>query len=170
MGMLGCGSDDDTDAAGSDASSDSTGVSDAYGAEDSVPEAGADVGKETSMDVAQDGPWETSEDVIEDTQETDVQSDGQEETSCTLVRPYSVSDPECNECAQTACCEEVNACLNAEICDDFYVNCMLACVLDEETEDVAACIGQCDTDYPVGKALYDAAIGCVDEHCMAQCE
>ncbi len=170
MGMLGCGSSDDTDATGADASWDSTGVSDAYGADDSVPEAGADVGKEASVDVAQDGPWETSEDVIEDTQEIDVQSDVQEETSCTLVRPYSVSDPECNECAQTALCEEVNACLNAEICDDFYVNCILACVLDEETEDVVACVGQCDTDYPVGKALYDAAIGCVDEHCMAQCE
>ncbi len=152
----GCGSEDDP----------ATPTQDASGADSLPSEGGLEAAPEASLPEA--GPDAVPE-AAEDAQEPEAGDAAPADAACTLVRPYSSSDPECNACAQAACCEEINACLLAEACDDSYVNCMLACVLEADA-DVDACIAQCDADYPEGKVLYEAAIGCADAHCAAECE
>jgi hypothetical protein len=98
---------------------------------------------------------------------------GGEASACTLSKPYSSKDTFCNACAETHCCAEVNACLDDTRCNDDYVNCQLACALLPDSEDPAAikaCFADCGTQYPDGKQLYDAAIGCVDTQCVGICE
>lgn len=96
--------------------------------------------------------------------------------SCTLKKPYSSKDGDCNACAEARCCAEVNGCLADPRCDDDYVNCILACALippdagDAGDAGVAACVADCGAAHPQGKAAYDAAIGCVDTRCADVCE
>lgn len=96
--------------------------------------------------------------------------------ACTLTKPYSSKDKVCNDCAQARCCAEVNGCLGDPRCDDDYVNCILACALTGPSDggdagaEMAACLSDCATRYPVGKAAYDAAIGCVDSKCADVCK
>ena len=54
-----------------------------------------------------------------------------------------------------------------------HVNCILACALDPGDggdAGVATCIAACDDQYPVGKAEYDAAIGCAESKCATECQ
>jgi hypothetical protein len=103
-------------------------------------------------------------------------SDGAGDAACTLVKPYSSKDATCNACAQAKCCAEVNGCLGDPRCDDDYVNCILACALTTTVDSgdagpvVAACVAECGTKYPAGKAAYDKAIGCVDARCSDVCK
>ncbi|HQP36228.1 MAG TPA: hypothetical protein PLI95_13660 [Polyangiaceae bacterium] len=93
--------------------------------------------------------------------------------ACKLSGVYSSSKPACNACAEEKCCVELNACFDAESCDDLYVNCMLGCALLEEDagkEQIDACVSECGTEYPEGKTLYDAAMGCAETQCKAACE
>ncbi len=51
--------------------------------------------------------------------------------------------------------------------------CILACALDPGDggdAGVATCLAACDAQYPQGKAKYDAAIGCGDTKCAAECQ
>jgi hypothetical protein len=67
----------------------------------------------------------------------------------------------------------VNAYYADPDCDDGYVNCILACALlpdDAGDAGVAACIDDCDAQYPKGKQKYDAAIGCADTQCASECQ
>lgn len=93
--------------------------------------------------------------------------------ACTLTKPYSSKNTGCNACAEQKCCALVNACLDDPACDDGYVNCILACALDPGDggdAGVATCIAACDAQYPVGKAEYDAAIGCAESKCATECQ
>lgn len=157
----GCGSEDDPAAPTQDASTADTLPSE--GGQEAAPEASLpEAGPDTAPDVAQD--------VAQDVTEPEAGDGAPADAACTLVRPYSSSNPTCNACAEKACCEPINACLLAEECDDFYVNCMLACVIGTDAGEVDPCIAQCDADYPAGKVLYDAAIGCADTACAVECE
>lgn len=95
--------------------------------------------------------------------------------ACKLVAPYSSKNVACNDCAQASCCAAVNACLGDTRCNDDYVNCILACALlpADAGPDAAGvakdCVAKCGVDYPVGRAAYDAAIGCVDAACASAC-
>jgi hypothetical protein len=158
---VGCGSEDDPGTPTKDASTADAVPSE--GGQEAAPEASLpEAGPDTAPDVSQD--------VTEDATEIEAGDGGPADAACTLVRPYSSSNPVCNACAEKACCEPINACLLAEACDDFYVNCMLACVIGTDAGEVDPCIAQCDADYPAGKVLYDAAIGCADTVCAAECE
>lgn len=163
--LAGCGASDDEptggsptqDASGVDVQPDgsddaSEGATPETGPE-AGPEAGPDAEKDVELPEAEAGP--------------DAPLDS---TPCVLAAPYSSSDPDCNQCAEEACCEEINACLTDPACDDSYVNCMLACVIDAEPEEVDPCIAICDEDYPIGKAKYEAAIQCADTHCATDCD
>ena len=161
----GCGSEDDPAAPTEDASSADTLPSE--GGQEAAPEAAPEAslpeaGPDTAPEVAQD--------VAQDVTEPEAGDGAPADAACTLVRPYSSSNPTCNACAEKACCEQINACLLAEECDDSYVNCMLACVIGTDAGEVDPCIAQCDADYPSGKVLYDAAIGCADTACAVECE
>ncbi len=96
--------------------------------------------------------------------------------SCKLLQPYSSKNVVCNDCAQARCCVAVNACLGDTRCNDDYVNCILACALlpADAGPDAAGvakdCVAQCGVDFPVGRSEYDAAIGCVDAQCAAECQ
>jgi hypothetical protein len=95
--------------------------------------------------------------------------------ACTLLRPYSTKNATCNACAQAKCCVEVNGCLGDPACDDGYVNCAIACALDfdggaDADAGPVACLADCAKQYPKGKVEYDAAIGCADASCAAECE
>lgn len=93
--------------------------------------------------------------------------------ACKLSGVYSSSMPACNACAEEKCCVELNACFDAESCDDLYVNCILGCALLEEDagkEQIDACVTECGTEYPEGKTLYDTAMGCTETQCKAACE
>lgn len=98
-----------------------------------------------------------------------------EAATCTkLVKPFSTKNVPCNTCAETKCCAEVNGCLGDTRCDDDYVNCSLACaLLPADAGDAGAekerCLAECGTSHPEGKARYDAAFGCVDTKCVAEC-
>jgi len=106
----------------------------------------------------------------------DATSDVVADAACTLTKPYSSKDAICNACAQSKCCAEVNGCLGDPRCDDDYVNCILACALTAPTDggdagaEKAACLADCASKYPVGKAAYDAAIGCVESKCNDVCK
>ena len=93
--------------------------------------------------------------------------------ACELTKPYSSSDTTCNECATLHCCVQINVCYAATSCDDDYTNCYLACGLfadaDAGSSSVTACVADCGTKHPVGKQQFNAAIGCVDQHCATQC-
>jgi hypothetical protein len=89
---------------------------------------------------------------------------------CKLVKPYSTKNAVCNQCAESRCCVELNACLGSPDCDDAYVNCTLACALGRAPDaGVSACLDQCAKAHPKGKLEYDAAIGCADSKCAAEC-
>jgi hypothetical protein len=98
------------------------------------------------------------------------------DAACSLTKPYSSKNAACNACAQAECCAEVNGCLGDPRCDDDYVNCILACAFTAPTDggdagaEKDACLAACATSYPVGKAAYDAAIGCVDSKCNDDCK
>jgi hypothetical protein len=93
------------------------------------------------------------------------------DAACSLVKPYSSKDKVCNDCAAARCCAEVNGCLGDKRCDDDYVNCILACaLLPDDAGDAGGCISDCGTMYPAGKALYDTAIGCVEDKCPTECK
>jgi hypothetical protein len=120
----------------------------------------------TSMDAttetAQDSAAEVVADVVNDT------------ASCKLLKPFSSKNVACNECAQAKCCVEINGCLADKRCDDDYVNCSLACaLLPADAGDAGAekerCLNECNTMYPEGRKLYDAAFGCTDSKCAAEC-
>lgn len=102
--------------------------------------------------------------------------DAPADAACALTKPYSSKDAVCNGCAQSKCCAEVNGCLGDPRCDDDYVNCILACALTGTTDggdagaEMAGCLADCATKYPVGKAEYDTAIGCVDTKCGDTCK
>jgi hypothetical protein len=92
--------------------------------------------------------------------------------ACKLVKKYSSSNPTCNDCAEQKCCMEVNGCLGDLECDGTYVNCILACALmpeDAGDAGMAICMDDCAQQAPKGKAEYDAAIGCADDKCKAEC-
>lgn len=92
--------------------------------------------------------------------------------ACKLVAPYSSKNAPCNACAEQRCCVEMNACLGEVVCNDTYVNCILACSLlsgDAGKSEIDACIDKCGVDAPDGKAAYDAAIGCAEASCAAEC-
>lgn len=90
---------------------------------------------------------------------------------CKLVKPYSTKNAPCNQCAESTCCVELNGCLASPDCDDFYVNCTLACALGRAPDaGLSACLGACAKDYPKGKAEYDVAIGCADSRCATECK
>jgi len=162
VSQTGCGSSDDEsgtqapDASGADVEPSDAGQ-DAM-AEASSPDAGADAAADVG---ASDGSGDAAEDAPVD---APVDS-----PACTLAKPYSSSDPVCNACAEKECCEEINACLLDPVCDDSYVNCILACSIGVDAGEVAPCIAICDEDYPAGKAEWDAAIGCADTRCAAEC-
>jgi hypothetical protein len=105
---------------------------------------------------------------------SDVATDSPTDASvCVLAKPYSSSVPACNACAEQNCCEVVNACYADPDCDDGYVNCALACALlpdDAGDAGIAECLADCGSQYPTGKQEYDAAIGCADTSCVAQCQ
>lgn len=129
--------------------------------ESTDPTPGADAATETGIteDAAPDAA--VTEDAAIDT------------GACKLSGVYSSSKPACNACAEEKCCVELNACFDAESCDDLYVNCILACALLEEDagdEQIDACVTECGTEYPEGKTLYDAAMGCAETQCKAACE
>ena len=66
----------------------------------------------------------------------------------------------------------MNACYADPDCDDGYVNCALACALlpdDAGDAGIAECLSDCGVQYPTGKVEYDAAIGCADSSCAAEC-
>ncbi len=96
--------------------------------------------------------------------------------ACTLVSPYSSSDPTCNGCAEQKCCVEVNGCVGNTKCNDDYVDCTIGCVLiappDGGITDAGIydCLADCATQYPEGKAAYDVAIGCVEKRCPDVCQ
>lgn len=149
----GCGASDDEsgtqapDASGADVEQSDAGP-DAM-AEASAPDAEPDAADVGAPDTKDDAPVDAS--------------------ACTLAKPYSSSDPVCNACAEKECCVEINGCLLDPACDDSYVNCILACSIDVDAGEVAPCIAVCDEDYPIGKAEYEAAIGCADARCAAEC-
>lgn len=92
--------------------------------------------------------------------------------ACKLVAPYSSKNAACNGCAEQKCCVEINGCLGEVVCNDTYVNCILACSLlsgDAGKAEVDACIDKCGVDAPDGKAAYEKAIGCADARCAAEC-
>jgi hypothetical protein len=89
---------------------------------------------------------------------------------CKLVKPYSSSDTDCNDCAELHCCAEVNTCYESPDCDDTYVNCMLACLLEETDAGPEPCLQQCGLDSPKGKAEYEAVSNCADTQCKTECE
>ena len=123
----------------------------------SSPGAGQDGGSDAPADVASDEPATPD-------------ADG---AACSLTKPYSSSDTDCNACAEESCCAEVNACYADPDCDDGYVNCILACALlpgDAGEAGTEACLQDCETQFPVGKQKYDAAIGCVEAGCAAACQ
>jgi hypothetical protein len=161
--LTGCSTSDDEPGAGSpthdasavDAQPDGN---DNDASEGATPDAGHEAGPEAGPDATNDV------ELLEAGPDAPLDSD-----PCVLAAPYSSSDPVCNECAEKACCEEINACLTDPECDDSYVNCMLACVIDAEPEEIGPCIAICDEDYPIGKAKYDAAIQCADTHCATEC-
>jgi hypothetical protein len=93
--------------------------------------------------------------------------------SCKLTKPYSSKNMACNACAQSKCCAEINACYADADCDDGYVNCILACALlpdDAGDAGISTCLADCGKQYPKGKTEYDAAIGCADTKCAAECQ
>ncbi len=97
---------------------------------------------------------------------------GGEGGSCALVSPYSTKNKACNDCATAKCCAEINGCLADTVCNDDYVNCILACALgpaDAGDAGIAACEATCASQYPKGKAEYDTATGCADSKCKAEC-
>ena len=100
--------------------------------------------------------------------------------TCKLVKPYSSKDKTCNACAETECCAQVNGCLGDTVCDDDYVNCILACVLlgDDAGADadagpdagIPACEKRCGAQFPKGETEYVTATGCVDTRCKTDCK
>jgi hypothetical protein len=97
------------------------------------------------------------------------------DAACKLTKAYSSKDVDCNACAESNCCDEVNACFGDKRCDDDYVNCILACaLLPADAADAGAerdrCVAECDATHPEGKNVYDAAIGCVDARCTSECQ
>ena len=132
----------------------------------------SDAGDEAAVEAA--GP-EAGPDAPDDVPTTEASDDApivdapMDSTPCTLARPYSSLNQVCNACAEKECCVEINTCLLDPACDDSYVNCILACSIDTDAGEVAPCIAICDEDYPKGKAEYEAAIGCADAHCAAEC-
>jgi len=94
--------------------------------------------------------------------------------TCTLVKPYAATEAVCNDCAEARCCAEVNGCYGSASCDEDYVNCYLACGLFAEPDaggtDVTACVADCDAQHPAGKLQFEAAIGCVEQRCSAECD
>lgn len=157
--LTGCGVSDDEPAGGSPTQDASEVDAQPDGNDEAGPEAGLEAGHEAGQDVAEDV------EVAEAGPDAPLDS-----APCVLAAPYSSSDADCNQCAEEACCEEINACLTDPACDDSYVNCMLACVIDVEPEEVDPCIAICDEDYPIGKAKYEAAIQCADTHCATECD
>ncbi len=126
---------------------------------------------------------DASLDVAAETAPSDAGADAPSEGStgdaaCKLVAAYSSKNAVCNGCAQSRCCAEVNGCLGDPRCNDDYVNCILACALLPDDAGVGvdastvatACVTKCGVDYPAGKVAYDAAIGCVDSKCTAECQ
>lgn len=129
----------------------------------SLLDAASEVG---SGDVVVDG-FDTGTDAPDDVADAAV-----DVSACTLSKPYSSSDRVCNACAEQHCCEAVNACYADLECDDGYVNCALACALlpdDAGDAGIAECLSDCAVQYPTGKEEYDAAIGCADTTCAAEC-
>ena len=105
-----------------------------------------------------------------DASPSDAASDG---GTCVLVSPYSSKNEVCNDCAQAECCVEINGCLGDTVCNDDYVDCLLACALDPGDggdAGVATCEAACDAQYPKGKSEYDIAIGCAEQKCATQCQ
>ncbi len=104
----------------------------------------------------------------------DTKGDTTPDATCKLVKAYSSKNAKCNACAEAKCCVEINGCLGDPKCDDEYVNCILACALlpadaGDAGAEAKACIAKCGTDFPVGKAAYDKAIGCADAQCATEC-
>lgn len=97
--------------------------------------------------------------------------------ACTLVRKYSTRNAPCNACAEARCCDVINACFDDPSCDDGYVNCAIACAIDYDGggPDAApdagptSCLAECARAYPGGSQKYEAAIGCADRACVAEC-
>lgn len=163
--FVACGSTDDEPATNG-------GAKDASAEDSQLAEGGEDTAAETGLpDAGEDAREEAGEDAGEDAEPLDASPDGGPDAApCTLAKPYSSLDQDCNACAEKECCVEINACLLDPECDDSYVNCILACSIDTDAGEVAPCIAICDQDYPNGKAEYEAAIGCADAHCAVECE
>ena len=121
----------------------------------------ADAGAIT--DAAQDAPVDASVDAA-----LDAEADA---AACTLAKPYSSLDADCNACAEGSCCVEVNTCLLDPDCDDGYVNCAIVCAIEATDAGTdPACLDACAKQYPTGAVEYDAAIGCVDAACAIECQ
>jgi hypothetical protein len=109
--------------------------------------------------------------------EADAEAGSPEAGACTLIRPYSTQNAACNACAEEKCCVEVNGCLADTDCDEGYVNCAIGCALDFDAGPDAgpdamptACLEDCAQQYPKGRQEYDAAIGCAEGACAAECQ
>ncbi len=155
---VGCGSSDDASPGGG-------------GKDADAQDAGADAAKDAP---SFDAPGFDSAPPVEASVDADA-PDSADAAACTLVKPYSSQNAACNACAEQHCCQEVNACTSDAECDDSYVNCILACALlpdDGGAPDagIDPCLSDCATQYPTGKVEFDAAIGCADSSCAAECQ
>jgi hypothetical protein len=127
---------------------------------------------DSGPDVVLDAPGDTSGDAA-DGSPSDAGSDVSDASACTLSKPYSSKNAACNACVEQHCCDAVNACYADLDCDDGYVNCILACALlpdDAGDAGLAACVADCDSQYPQGKQEYEAAVGCADTQCTSECQ
>lgn len=118
------------------------------------PDTGQDASQDISLDTGRDLPLDLAADL----------------TPCTLLGVYSSKNPACNQCAEDKCCAELNGCFAEPLCDDFYVNCMLACVLAPDPDaGVSTCLSKCAADYPLGLEKYQIAMGCPESSCAGEC-
>jgi hypothetical protein len=100
--------------------------------------------------------------------------------SCTLSGPGLYGTPVCDQCRQSNCCQQINACLNSAPCAAVY-SCTSACfdgILpnDGGTFDAASttaadqCWNQCHQGSASALALYDTQDNCVTTKCPTQCQ
>ncbi len=97
--------------------------------------------------------------------------DSSDATTCKLLKVYSSSNRACNACAEKECCEIINACFSSKACDEDYINCSLACVLETDASKSAIdhCVKECQRIYNDGYMLFDAANACAESKCTADC-
>jgi hypothetical protein len=68
----------------------------------------------------------------------------------------------CDQCGDTSCCAQAQACSNNLECTQAYA-CAAQCAGD------SACTSQCSTQYPSGIGPANALATCLDANCSAEC-